>query len=242
MFLNPALFPLLLAGDSAFNLTYILIGVVALVIIIGGIVLVKYFNLWLQAFFPRAEISIFQLIGMSLRKVNAAVIVRSKIMAVQASLQVTTQELEGHYLAGGNVPNVVRAMIAADRARLPLDFKTARAIDLASRDVLEAMIADSGIDLEALRADGGAAANNLLMQLQADLQGVPVQRPAITETTALGAAYLAGLAVGFWSGLEEIATQWKVDAEFVPVMSAERREVLYAGWQRAVKRAQHWIE
>ncbi len=138
MFLNPALSPLFLVDDGL-NLTYILLGVVALVVIIIGIFLVKYFNLWLQALFARAEISILQLIGMSLRKVNAAVIVRSKIMAVQASLQVTTQELEGHYLAGGNVPNVVRAMIAADRARLPLDFKTARAIDLAGRDVLEAV-------------------------------------------------------------------------------------------------------
>ena len=139
MSLNPVLSPLFLVDDSSFDLTYILLGAVALVVIIGGIVLVKYLNLWLQAFFAKAEVSIFQLIGMSLRKVNAAVIVRSKIMAVQASLQVTTQELEGHYLAGGNVPNVVRAMIAADRARLPLDFKTARAIDLAGRDVLEAV-------------------------------------------------------------------------------------------------------
>ena len=139
MSLNPVLSPLFLVDDSSFDLTYILLGAVALVVIIGGIVLVKYLNLWLQAFFAKAEVSIFQLIGMSLRKVNAAVIVRSKIMAVQASLQVTTQELEGHYLAGGNVPNVVRAMIVADRARLPLDFKTARAIDLAGRDVLEAV-------------------------------------------------------------------------------------------------------
>jgi glycerol kinase len=119
---------------------------------------------------------------------------------------------------------------------------TLEAICYQSCDVLEAMIADSGIVLEALRADGGAAANNLLMQLQADLQGVPVQRPAITETTALGAAYLAGLATGFWSGLEEIAAQWKVDSEFVPTMSSEKRDALYAGWKRAVKRSQGWIE
>jgi glycerol kinase len=109
-----------------------------------------------------------------------------------------------------------------------------------SRDVLEAMAADAGIGLAALRADGGAAANDLLMQLQADLLGVPVQRPAVTETTALGAAYLAGLAVGYWSGLEEIAAQWRIDAEFEPAMAAERRDALYAGWQRAVERARGW--
>jgi glycerol kinase len=139
--------------------------------------------------------------------------------------------------ARGTIVGLTRGTDRRHLARAALE-----ALCYQSRDVLEAMIADSGIDLEALRVDGGAAANNLLMQLQADLQGVPVQRPAITETTALGAAYLAGLAVGFWSGLEEIAAQWKMDAEFIPAMSAERREVLYAGWQRAVKRAQHWIE
>jgi len=80
------------------------------------------------------------------------------------------------------------------------------------------------------------------MQLQADLLGVPVQRPAVTETTALGAAYLAGLAVGYWSGLEEITTQWRADAEFTPAMTAERRDVLYAGWQRAVERARGWVQ
>ena len=80
------------------------------------------------------------------------------------------------------------------------------------------------------------------MQLQADLLGVPVQRPMVTETTALGAAYLAGLAVGYWSGLEEIAAQWQVDAEFMPTMSEEQRDALYAGWRRAVGRARGWIE
>jgi glycerol kinase len=115
------------------------------------------------------------------------------------------------------------------------------AICYQSRDLLEAMTADSGIRLQALRADGGAAANNLLMQLQADLLAVPVQRPAVTETTALGAAYLAGLAVGYWSGLEEIAAQWQVGAEFVPGMPAGQRDALYAGWRRAVERARGWL-
>ena len=96
--------------------------------------------------------------------------------------------------------------------------------------------------VDASADDGGAVSNSLLMQLQADLLGVPVQRPAVTETTALGAAYLAGLAVGFWSGQDEIAAQWQVDAEFVPAMSGERRDALYAGWQRAVARSRGWIE
>ncbi len=116
------------------------------------------------------------------------------------------------------------------------------AICYQSRDLLEAMAADSGIRLQALRADGGAAANNLLMKLQADFLGVPVQRPAVTETTALGAAYLAGLAVGYWSGLEEIATQWRAGAEFAPAMTPAQRDALYAGWQRAVERARGWVE
>jgi glycerol kinase len=104
------------------------------------------------------------------------------------------------------------------------------------------MSGDSGIDLEALRADGGAAANDLLMQLQADLMGVPVQRPAITETTALGAAYLAGLAVGYWPGLEEIANQWQVDVQFQPQMDMAESNALYAGWQRAVERSRGWAQ
>jgi glycerol kinase len=104
------------------------------------------------------------------------------------------------------------------------------------------MAADSGIRLEALRADGGAAANGLLMQLQADLLGVPVHRPAITETTALGAAYLAGLAVGYWADQEEISSQWQVDAAFVPDMADDQRDSLYAGWKRAVERARGWLK
>jgi len=78
------------------------------------------------------------------------------------------------------------------------------------------------------------------MQLQADLLGVAVQRPAVTETTALGAAYLAGLAVGYWAGLDEIAAQWRADAEFAPEIGPEQRDALYAGWQRAVERARGW--
>ncbi len=132
----------LLPVTPTFGLSTGTMALIAVAVVVGGLValiVARYLNLWLQAKFARADVSLFQLIGMSLRKVNPTVIVRSKIMAVQANLEVSTQELEAHYLAGGNVPNVARAMIAADRARLPLDFKTARAIDLAGRDVLEAV-------------------------------------------------------------------------------------------------------
>jgi len=137
--------------------------------------------------------------------------------------------------ARGTIVGVTRGTDRRHLARAALE-----AICYQSRDVLEAMAADSGIRLQALRTDGGAAANNLLLQLQADLLGVPVQRPAVTETTALGAAYLAGLAVGYWSGREEIAAQWRVDTEFIPAMDPGRRDALYAGWQRAVERARGW--
>ncbi len=109
-----------------------------------------------------------------------------------------------------------------------------------TRDVLEAMNADSGVDLKTLRVDGGAVVNNLLMQFQADILGVPVQRPKVAETTALGAAYLAGLAVGFWSSQEELAKQWAVDRTFEPTFSADRREALYADWKKAVERSRNW--
>ncbi len=104
-----------------------------------------------------------------------------------------------------------------------------------TRDVLAAMQADAGIELKELRADGGAIANDFLAQFQADILGVPLLRPDVAETTALGAAYLAGLAVGFWSSREEIAQQWAVDRRFTPSMAKERREALYAGWTMAVQ-------
>jgi glycerol kinase len=109
-----------------------------------------------------------------------------------------------------------------------------------TRDVLEAMSADSRVHVKALRVDGGAVANNLLMQFQADILDVPVQRPQVAETTALGAAYLAGLAVGFWASPQEVAAQWAVDRTFEPQMSAELRDELYATWKRAVERSMHW--
>ena len=107
-----------------------------------------------------------------------------------------------------------------------------------TQDVLEAMEADSKIRLKSLRVDGGAVKNNFLMQFQSDLLQVPVERPVVNETTALGAAYLAGLAVGYWSGTEEIASQWNMDAHFETSMSIEQRNTLTAGWKQAIKAAQ----
>ncbi|MBU6248022.1 MAG: glycerol kinase GlpK [Xanthomonadaceae bacterium] len=104
-----------------------------------------------------------------------------------------------------------------------------------TRDVLAAMQMDAGIDLKELRADGGAIANDFLAQFQSDILGVPVLRPEVAETTALGAAYLAGLATGFWGSREEIARQWAVDRRFEPAMPDDRRTALYEGWQRAVE-------
>ncbi|MET0330694.1 MAG: glycerol kinase GlpK [Dyella sp.] len=104
-----------------------------------------------------------------------------------------------------------------------------------TRDVLAAMQADSGIELKELRADGGAIANDFMAQFQSDILNVPVVRPKVAETTALGAAYLAGLATGFWSSREEIAKQWAVDRRFEPTMPEAKREALYAGWKQAVE-------
>jgi len=111
-----------------------------------------------------------------------------------------------------------------------------------TRDVLEAMTADSGVPVKTLRVDGGAVVNNLLMQFQADILGVPVQRPTVAETTALGAAYLAGLATGFWSSQAEVAEHWAIDRTFEPKMGSDERESLYAGWKRAVERSMHWAQ
>lgn len=104
-----------------------------------------------------------------------------------------------------------------------------------TKDVLAAMESDSNIQVKTLRADGGAVRNNFLMQFQGDILNVPVERPVINETTALGAAYLAGLAVGFWKDQKEIAEQWSLDRSYEPKMEEETREGLYAGWKKAVK-------
>lgn len=119
---------------------------------------------------------------------------------------------------------------------------TLESIAYQTRDVLEAMQEDSGIKLQALKIDGGASANNFLMQFQSDILGVPVDRPQVIETTALGASYLAGLAVGFWNSKEEIEKNWNVDKHFEPAMDNEKREKLYKGWKKAVERAMKWAE
>ncbi|WP_119069353.1 glycerol kinase GlpK [Aggregatilinea lenta] len=139
--------------------------------------------------------------------------------------------------ARGTLIGMTRGTTRAHIARATLD-----AIALQSCDVLDAMHADSGITLSALRVDGGAAKNDLLMQIQADLLGVPVQRPAVTETTALGAAYLAGLAVGVWPDTDALARQWTIDRTFEPRMADDERQSLIAGWRRAVERASGWAD
>ena len=119
---------------------------------------------------------------------------------------------------------------------------TLEAICYQTRDVLEAMRADAGVDLTALKVDGGATVNDFLMQLQADVLGVEVVRPKVHETTALGAAYAAGLATGLWAGLDELRVNWGVDRVFEPQWDEARREEAYAGWKRAVERSQGWVQ
>jgi glycerol kinase len=139
--------------------------------------------------------------------------------------------------ARGTIVGLTRGSGRAQLVRATLE-----SIAYQTRDVVSAMHADSGLALQTLRVDGGAVRNDFLMQFQADILGVPVQRPAVTETTALGAAYLAGLATGFWSSQGEIAQQWAVEHTFEPAMSADQRESLYAGWMRAVERSKGWAE
>jgi glycerol kinase len=111
-----------------------------------------------------------------------------------------------------------------------------------TREVLDAMNADSGVDLTALKVDGGMVYNNTLMQFQSDILGVPVIRPKVAETTALGAAYAAGLAVGFWSNTDEMRQNWQVDHTWQPQMDAGKRDGLYKGWKKAVTRTFDWVE
>jgi len=109
-----------------------------------------------------------------------------------------------------------------------------------TRDVLDAMRCDSGVPLSQLKVDGGAAVNDGLMQFQADVLGVPVRRPVVAETTALGAAYLAGLAVGYWRDRDDIAQNWALDREFTPAPGAAAHDRGYARWKKAVARALDW--
>jgi glycerol kinase len=130
---------------------------------------------------------------------------------------------------------MTRGTTAAHIARAAVE-----AIAYQSAELLVAMQKDADCSVIEVRADGGAARNDMLMQFQADLLGVPVVRPKVTETTALGAAYLAGLAARFWQSRDEIAEQWQVDRRFHPAMPAERRDEMMARWRRAVGVAKEW--
>jgi glycerol kinase len=134
--------------------------------------------------------------------------------------------------ARGTIVGMTRGTTAGHIARAAVE-----AIAYQSAELLEAMQKDADCPVAEVRADGGAARNDMLMQFQADLLGVPVVRPKVTETTALGAAYLAGLAAGFWQSREEIAAQWQVDRRFEPLMPRERSAALMATWRRAVAAA-----
>jgi glycerol kinase len=137
--------------------------------------------------------------------------------------------------ARGAVLGLTRQTSAGHLARAALDSMAYQ-----TRDVLEAMQKDASLVLSHLKVDGGAAVNDALMQFQADVLGVPVRRPVVAETTALGAAYLAGLAVGFWDGLQDVRRNWSLDREFVPRLEPAGRERLYRGWHKAVGRAREW--
>ena len=139
--------------------------------------------------------------------------------------------------ARGTIVGLTRGSTKAHIARAALE-----GIVLQVMDVLKAMEADAGIKLKELRVDGGASANDLLMQLQADMLNVPVVRPKVPETTALGAAYLAGLAVGYWKNQSDIARQWQVDKRFTPAMKPAVRTKIAKGWVRALGRAREWEE
>ena len=137
--------------------------------------------------------------------------------------------------ARGAIQGLTRGSSAAHIARAALE-----SIAYQTADVLSAMEADAGIRLAEIRVDGGAARNDMLMQFQADLLGAPVIRPRITETTALGAAYLAGLAVGYWKSADELAAQWQAERRFEPVADRSRVQGLMSGWRKAVERAKSW--
>jgi glycerol kinase len=139
--------------------------------------------------------------------------------------------------ARGAVVGMTRFINRGHMARAALE-----ATAFQTREVLEAMNKDSGVDLTALKVDGGMVHNELLMQFQSDILGVPVVRPQVAETTALGAAYAAGLAVGFWKDYDELRANWGVDKEWTPKMSSDQREGLYSGWKKAVTRTFDWVE
>ena len=138
--------------------------------------------------------------------------------------------------ARGAIVGLSRFNTKAHLARATLE-----AICFQTRAVLDAMLKDSGVRLEVLKVDGGATVNDTLMQLQADILGVPVVRPVVAETTALGAAYAAGLAVGFWKDLEDLRENWRMDKRWEPRWTAEQRDEAYARWEKAVTRTLDWV-
>jgi glycerol kinase len=137
--------------------------------------------------------------------------------------------------ARGAIFGLTRGATSAHIARAALE-----AIAFQNVDVLTAMQKDAGITLQELRVDGGATVNNLLMQIQADVLGVPVVRPKVLETTALGAGYLAGLAVGYWKDAADVAANWRVERIFEPATTRDRAHEWTAGWRKAVERAKSW--
>ena len=137
--------------------------------------------------------------------------------------------------ARGIIIGITRGTTLEHIARAALE-----SIAYQTRDVLESMHSDSGTKGRALRVDGGGTQSDLLMQFQADILGIPVEKPVVTEMAALGAAYLAGIGVGFWENMEEVERQWKVDKTYAPKMSEDQRESLYANWKRAVERSFKW--
>jgi glycerol kinase len=139
--------------------------------------------------------------------------------------------------AKGTIFGLTRGSSNAHIAKAALD-----SIAYQTYDVLKSMEADSGIQIKELRVDGGATVNNQLMQFQSDILNCKVVRPTITETTALGAAYLAGLAVSYWKNIDEIQQQWQVDKSFIPAMKDENRTELVKGWQRAVRASIEWAD
>jgi glycerol kinase len=139
--------------------------------------------------------------------------------------------------ARGTIVGLTRGSNRSHLARAALE-----AMAFQTRDILDAMQDDAGIRLNSLKVDGGATVNNLLMQFQADILGTPVMRPVVRETTALGAAYLAGLAVGYWESQDDIIRNWALDREFSPSLPGHSRDHLYRIWQRATERARHWVE
>ena len=182
---------------------------------------------------------------------------RDGLKAIQSSADVETlmsevRDTDGVYLvpafvglgapywdprARGVIAGLTRNSTVAHVARAAVD-----AMAYQTRDVLEVMQQEAGLSLTTLKVDGGAAANATLLQFQADMLGVPVRRPVVRETTALGAAYLAGLAVGYWDGLDDVRRNWALDREFSPQMAEPDRARLYAGWKKAVTRSLNWEE